>query len=237
MILGDRCTRSCRFCGVSTSPRGQEIRKDEGRAIAVAAQELDLRYLVLTSVDRDDLPDRGAGHFASCVRAVKTGNPGIKVELLIPDYDAAEIAPLVAAGPAVIAHNVETVPAFQWVRDPRASFDKSLATLRAAKALGIGVTKTSLLLGLGEQKPEVLRVMDTLREAAVDILVMGQYLRPSSKQIPVTAYISPEHFEAYAEEGRNRGFAAVVSSPLARTSYHAYEAWKQQTQGRNYAGT
>ena len=208
MILGDRCTRNCRFCGVSTSPRGQELRKDEGEEIAAAVRELGLRYLVLTSVDREDLSDHGAGHFASCVTAIRAGNPGIKVELLIPDYDTAEIAPLVATRPEVIAHNMETVPSLQWVRDPRASFAKSLATLRYAKALGVGVTKTSLLLGLGEQKAEVLAVMDTLREAAVDILVMGQYLRPSPKQIPVAAYISPEHFEAYAEEGRNRGFAA-----------------------------
>jgi lipoic acid synthetase len=186
-------------------------------------------------VDRDDLPDRGAGHFASCVTAVKTEHPDTTVELLIPDYDAAEIAPLVATGPEVIAHNVETVPSLQWVRDPRASFAQSLSTLRYAKTLGVRVTKTSLLLGLGEKQGEVLGVMDTLREAAVDILVMGQYLRPSPKQIPVAAYISPEHFEAYAEEARNRGFAAVVSSPLARTSYHAYEAWKQ-TLDRNRDG-
>jgi lipoic acid synthetase len=203
--------------------------------LAAAVRELGLGYLVITSVDRDDLPDRGAGHFASCVTAVKTGNPGIKVELLIPDYRAPEIARLGATGPQVIGHNVETVPSLQWVRDPRASFAKSLATLRYAKALGM-VTKTSLLLGLGEQKAEVLGVMDTLREAEVDILVMGQYLRPSPHQIPVAAYISPEHFEAYAEEGRNRGFAAVVSSPLARTSYHAYEAWKQHALGRNRDG-
>jgi lipoic acid synthetase len=227
MILGDRCTRSCRFCGVSRGPRGEELRKEEGREIAAAVRELDLRYLVLTSVDREDLPDRGARHFVSCVTAIKTGNPDTKVELLIPDYNAAELAPLAATGPEVMAHNVETVPSLQWVRDPRASFAKSLAALRHAKDLGIGITKTSLLLGLGEQKAEVLAVMDTLREAAVDILVMGQYLRPSPNQIPVAAYISPEQFEAYAEEARNRGFAAVVSAPLARTSYHAYEAWKQ----------
>lgn len=236
MILGDRCTRGCRFCAVSTGVRGQDLREDEGRAIAAAAAELKLRYLVLTSVDRDDLSDGGAGHFAACLRAIKTGNPGIPVELLIPDYALAELAPLVAAGPAVIAHNVETVPSLQWVRDPRASFAKSLATLRAAKALGMGLTKTSLLLGLGEQKAEVLGVMDTLREAGVDILVLGQYLRPSPKQIPVAAYLSPEDFEAYAAEARNRGFAGVLSSPLARTSYHAYEAWQQQTQGRGHDG-
>jgi lipoic acid synthetase len=186
-------------------------------------------------VDRDELPDRGAGHFAACLTAIKAGNPGIAVELLIPDYTAGEIAPIAAAGPEVIAHNVETVRSLQWIRDPRASFDTSLATLRHAKIYrknrkdrtkGGMVTKTSLLLGLGEKKAEVLTAMDELREAAVDILVMGQYLRPSPAQIPVVEYISPEGFEGYAEEARNRGFAAVVSAPLARTSYQAHAAWK-----------
>jgi lipoic acid synthetase len=228
MILGDTCTRSCRFCAVSAARQGLEPRSDEGGAIALAAQELGLTYLVLTTVNRDDLPDRGAGHFASCIAALKQALPGILMEVLIPDYNKAEIAPLAAAMPDVLAHNVETVRSLQWVRDHRASFDKSLDTLRSAKILDIGVTKTSLLLGLGETEDEVLAAMDELREAGVDILVMGQYLQPSKKQIPVAEYLSPEQFEAYSQAGRNRGFASVISSPFARTSYHALDAWKER---------
>jgi lipoic acid synthetase len=227
MLMGDLCTRNCRFCAVASSRQGRELRPDEGAAITRAARELELSYVVLTSVDRDDLDDRGAGHFASCVTALKAGIPGIKIELLTPDYTQAELAGIAGAAPHVLAHNVETVRAFQWVRASRASFDASLATLRAAKALGIKVTKSSLLLGLGETGNAVLSAMDELREAGVDILVMGQYLRPSKKQIPVAEYISPAQFDAYAEEGRNRGFASVVASPFARTSYHAAAAARE----------
>jgi lipoic acid synthetase len=145
------------------------------------------------------------------------------VEVLIPDYTEAEIAVILAEKPGVIAHNVETVRSLQWVRDRRASFDRSLETLRAAKKGG-AVTKTSLLLGLGETRGEVLSAMDEIRAAGVDILVMGQYLRPSAKQIPVAEYVSPQGFQDYAGEARKRGFSSVVASPFARTSYHAREA-------------
>ncbi|MDR2519412.1 MAG: lipoyl synthase [Spirochaetaceae bacterium] len=233
MILGDTCTRACRFCAVPTAPRGQAVRPDEGQALALAAQELGLAYLVLTSVDRDDLPDRGAGHFAACVGAVKNAAPHIKVEALIPDYTEAETALALGAAPDVAAHNIETVRSLQKaVRDPRASFDKSLDTLRFAKALGAGATKTSLLLGLGEKPAEVLAAMDEIRAAGVDILVMGQYLRPSVRQIPVAEYIPPEQFERYAQAARERGFSQVASSPLARTSYRAFECWQAQAKDR-----
>ena len=230
MILGDLCTRSCRFCAVASAGKGRPLRTEEGRDLALAVEELKLRYVVLTSVDRDDLPFRGADHFASCVRAVRDGNPGVRVETLIPDYTEAELACFAGKAPDVWAHNVETVRSLQWVRDRRASFDKSLATLRAAKKAGLSknagypVTKSSLMLGLGEKKEEVLSAMDELRLAGVDILVLGQYLRPSPAQIPVAEYIHPEEFSRYAEEARNRGFSSVVSSPLARTSYHAMAA-------------
>jgi lipoic acid synthetase len=218
MILGDLCTRACRFCAVATAREGRPPRAEEGAEIARAAEELGLKYVTLTSVDRDDLPDRGSGHFASCIRAL--GERGIRTEALIPDYTEAEIPGLLGA--EVIAHNVETVRSLQWVRDSRASFDKSLGTLKAAKALG-AVTKTSLLLGLGEKEGEVLSAMDELRDARTDILVLGQYLRPSEKQIPVAEYISPDRFRRYAGEARARGFSAVVAAPLARTSYHALD--------------
>jgi lipoic acid synthetase len=196
---------------------------EEPSRLERAAAELGLRYVVLTSVDRDDLPDRGASHFAACVRALKERNASVKVEALIPDYDAAGLAPVLEAAPDVIAHNVETVRSLQGVRDRRAGFDKSLATLKAAKSGG-AFTKSSLILGMGEMPEEVFAAMDELREAGVDILVMGQYLMPSKRQIPVAAYITPEEFERYGAEARNRGFASVVSAPLARTSYHALDA-------------
>jgi lipoic acid synthetase len=226
MILGDICTRGCRFCAVSSGREGRPLRSEEGGEIALAAEELGLRYVVLTSVDRDDLPGRGAAHFATCIGAIKERLPKVKVEALTPDYTREEFAPIAAAGPEVAAHNVETVRSLQWIRDSRASFDRSLGTLKAAKALGTPLTKTSILLGLGEKKAEVLAAMDELRSAEVDILVLGQYLRPSSKQIPVAEYLTPEQFDEYAREGRERGFSSVVAAPLARTSYHALEAWE-----------
>ncbi|GHT97414.1 lipoyl synthase [Spirochaetia bacterium] len=226
MIMGDICTRACRFCAVATRREGQPLDGDEGAGIALAAEELGLRYVVLTSVDRDDLADRGAGHFAACIRAIREHNPGVRVEALVPDYTEAELPPILAAAPDVIAHNVETVRSFQWVRDQRASFDKSLETLKAAKAHSVAapLTKTSLILGFGETEAEVLAAMDEIRAAGTDILVMGQYLRPTKAQLPVAEYIHPDQFNRYAEEGRKRGFSSVVAAPLARTSYHAREA-------------
>jgi lipoic acid synthetase len=182
---------------------------------------------VITSVDRDDLAGRGASHFAACIRALKQGDATVKVEALIPDYDEAELVPVLEAAPDVLAHNVETVRSLQHVRDRRAGFDTSLATLRAAKRRKGGfapITKSSLILGMGETRDEVFAAMDELREAGVDILVMGQYLRPSRRQIPVASYVTPEEFEFYGIEARKRGFISMVSVPLARTSYHAFDA-------------
>jgi lipoic acid synthetase len=221
MILGDLCTRGCRFCAVTTAKEGRPVRENEGAELAEAARELGLEYVVLTSVDRDDLPGRGAAHFASCVRAVR--DAGFRVEALIPDYYGPELEFLAASGPSVLAHNVETVRSLQHIRDGRASFDKSLRTLREARASGL-VTKSSILLGLGETEAEILSAMDELRRAGTDILVLGQYLRPSKAQIPVMEYITPERFVFYEEAAHVRGFRSVVAAPLARTSYHAKEA-------------
>jgi lipoic acid synthetase len=226
MLMGDICTRGCRFCAVATAKEGQPLNAHEAEELAAAAEELGLRYVVLTSVDRDDLSDRGAAHFASCVSAIKARNPSVKVEVLIPDYTEAELAVIAAIMPNVIAHNVETVRSLQWIRDSRASFDKSLDTLRAARAAGSPLTKTSLMLGLGETQAEVLAAMDEIREAGVDILVLGQYLQPTKQQLPVVEYVAPDTFDFIAIEGGKRGFQAVVSAPLARTSYHALEAWE-----------
>jgi hypothetical protein len=177
-------------------------------------------------VDRDDLPDRGAGHFASCVAALKEA-AAVVVEALIPDYTEGELAPIIRAAPDVVSHNIETVRSLQGaVRDPRASFDRSLAALRHAKALGAPATKTSLLVGLGEKPAEVLAAMDEIRGAEVDMLVIGQYLRPSSRHIPVAEYVAPERFALYARAAQERGFAFTAASPLARTSYRAFEGWK-----------
>jgi lipoic acid synthetase len=243
MILGDVCTRSCRFCAVKSERQGVPPDAAEGESIARAAAELSLKYVVLTSVDRDDLPLRGAEHFAACITAIKGRLSETKVEVLIPDYTQGEIACILEAGPDVIAHNVETVRSLQEVRDCRASFDKSLATLMAARkpflpgfpGAPIPVVKSSLLLGLGETENEVFQTMDELRAAGVDILVMGQYLQPTRRQIPVVEYISPERFSAYARAARERGFVSVVASPFARTSYHAFEAAAAAGQPGAYA--
>jgi lipoic acid synthetase len=237
MILGDVCTRSCRFCAVKSGREGLPPDETEGDGIAQASAELGLKYVVLTSVDRDDLPGRGADHFAACIAAIKGRLSEIQVEVLIPDYTQEEIACILEARPDVIAHNVETVRSLQGIRDRRASFDKSLATLRAARSFlsGFPATKSSLLLGLGETENEVLQTMDELRSAGVDILVMGQYLQPTRQQIPVVEYIAPERFRAYAQAARDRGFVSVVASPFARTSYHAFEAASIAGQQGGYA--
>jgi lipoic acid synthetase len=221
MLMGRICTRSCRFCAVESGKNGEALRADEAEALARAALDLNLEYVVLTSVDRDDLEDRGASCYAAAVRALKGRSPVIRTEILVPDYGREEFECIAAAGPDVLAHNVETVRSLQHIRDRRASFERSLETLKAAREAGIAVTKSSLLLGLGEKQDEVFSAMDELRAAGVDSLVMGQYLQPGKKQIPVAEYIHPETFERYAREARKRGFSRVVSSPFARTSYHA----------------
>ena len=223
MVLGDVCTRGCRFCAVATAASGTPPRAEEPAELALAVAELGLRYAVITSVDRDDLPDRGAGHFAACVSAIKSTVPGVMVEVLIPDFRGAEIDTIAASRPDVIAHNVETVRRLQHIRDARASLDLSLTTLMEAKSRSGAMTKSSLMLGLGETEDEVCQAMDELRAAGCDMLVIGQYLRPTERQVAVVEYLSPERFDRYAELARGRGFRSVVSAPLARTSWHARE--------------
>jgi len=226
MVLGDICTRGCRFCAVATARDGRPLRADEPEALAAAVGEMGLSYAVITSVDRDDLPDRGAAHFARCVTAIRERSPAVKIEVLIPDYIDGELDTLAALAPDVLAHNVETVRRLQRVRDARASFDRSLLTLRQAREKGIAATKSSILLGLGETRDELLATYGELRGAGVDILVMGQYLQPTANEIPVVEYVHPDTFALYAEDARRAGFSTVVASPFARTSYHAYDAWK-----------
>ncbi len=224
MILGDVCTRGCRFCAVKTSRTGTPLDTEEPYRLAEAVKTLGLAYAVITSVDRDDLPDRGAAHFAACIHAIHRTSIDTKVEVLIPDYVGSELSTILDAKPDVVAHNVETVRRLQNIRDPRASFDKSLQTLQESAKAGFP-TKSSLLLGLGERDDEVMAALKELRDVGVSILVMGQYLRPTPHEIPVVEYIPPEKFKEYEQRARALGFSMVVSAPFARTSYHAKQAW------------
>jgi lipoyl synthase len=230
MVLGSICTRGCRFCAVKHGSAGEPLRGDEPAELARAVAELALAYAVVTSVDRDDLPDRGAAHFAACARAIKALDPPVRLELLVPDYREGEMDLILDSRPDVLAHNVETVERLQSLRDARASYSGSLRTLSLAanRARGNGGSpgvKSSVMLGLGEEREEVLRTMDDLRAAGCSSLVLGHYLRPSARQVEVARYLDPEEFARYAEEARARGFVSVVSAPLARTSYRARDAF------------
>lgn len=225
MVLGDECTRMCRFCAVKTHPRPAPPDPEEPRNVGAAVAAMGVGYVVVTSVDRDDLADGGAAHYAECVREVRRQSPGTVIETLVPDYGEAELALLMAAGPDVLAHNVEVVPRLQRkIRDPRCSYERSLETLRAARRLAPGAfTKSSLMLGLGEAHAEVLTAMELLRSAGVDFLTLGQYLRPSEGHAPVKEYVEPARFAELKVRGEEMGFRYVASGPLVRSSYRAGE--------------
>jgi lipoyl synthase len=229
MILGDVCTRGCRFCNVKTgSPRG-EVDWLEPKRVAEAVAAMGWQYLVLTAVDRDDLPDGGASIFATTVRLIHERVPGSKVECLTGDFagnlEALDI--VLDARPEVLAHNLETVRRLQpAVRDLRASFEQSLSVLRHAKESGkVRFTKTSLMLGFGETTAEIEDAMDAARAVGVDIFTLGQYLQPTKRHLPVAEFITPERFEELRRLGVDKGFRQVVSSPLSRSSYHAEQAF------------
>lgn len=228
MIMGDVCTRGCRFCYVRRG-RPAPLDPTEPERVARAARELGLRYVVITSVTRDDLPDGGASHYAATVRRVKELVPGAVVEVLTPDFrgDEAAVRTVVEAGVDVFAHNIETVRRLTpLVRDPRASYEMSLRVLRIAKEVKPGViTKSSILLGFGETREEIVEAMRDLREAGVDILVLSQYLRPGPRQLPVAKYYSLSEFRELERIAYRLGFSYVVAHPLARTSYKAREAY------------
>lgn len=225
MIMGDTCTRGCGFCDVATGG-GERLDPLEPAKIAGAVDEIGLDYVVITSVDRDDLPDGGAEHFAKTVRAVQHQTNAL-VEVLIPDFqgDVASLEIIVEENPAVVAHNVETVERLQgMVRDPRAGYEQSLTVLGNAKELNSELyTKSSLMLGLGETRDEVLCAMDDLRSAGVDILTLGQYLKPSKEHLDVEEYVSPEEFDYFEEKALEKGFSFVASGPFVRSSYRAGE--------------
>ena len=225
MVMGAVCTRACRFCSVDTgNPRGW-LDAEEPANTARSVQLMGLRYVVITSVDRDDLPDGGAGHYASCVKAIKALCPETAVEALTPDFDGrAELIELVVdSGLEVFAQNVETVERLTHpVRDPRAGYAQTLGVLEHAKTYRPDVlTKTSLMLGLGETTDEVLATMDDLRARQVDVLTLGQYLRPTANHLPVERYVHPDEFAALRDAGLERGFREVVAGPLVRSSYRA----------------
>ena len=232
MVMGDTCTRGCRFCAVATARNPPPPDPAEPVNVAEAIREMGLDYVVLTSVNRDDLPDQGAGHFAACIREIRARNPKTLVEVLIPDFlGRADLLQIVLdAGPDVLAHNVETVPRLQVpVRDPRANWDQSFAVLAATKRLRPGqLTKTSLQVGHGETEAELVEAMTLLRAADVDFLTLGQYLRPSMTHLPVREYVHPDVFARLDEAGRALGFKYVASGPLVRSSYKAGEFFISQ---------
>lgn len=225
IIMGATCTRNCRFCAVATGKTGDILDPLEGKNIALAVQDLKLDFAVLTSVDRDDLEDFGASHFALCVNEIKAFNPNTGVELLIPDYTEKELKILLDCKIDVIAHNIETVKRLQNVRDARASYEKSMNTLKTASAIGNNkwLVKSSIMLGIGETFEEVYEAMKDLYAIGVRSLVLGQYLRPTSQQIEVVSYITPEEFDVLKDKALEIGFTHIVSKPFARTSYHAKE--------------
>lgn len=224
MILGNICTRGCRFCAVG---KGVPVPPDtlEPAKVVKAVRQLRLKHVVITSVTRDDLEDGGAGQFARVIRALNKYNQNIKVEVLVPDFRGKKesIASVVDAAPAVIGHNVETVPdLYERVR-PGADYFRSLALLKEVKNVGSGTvyTKSGIMLGLGEIRKQVIKVMEDLREVECDVLTVGQYLRPTFRHLPVVEYVSPEKFKLYAAEARDLGFKAVAAGPFIRSSYLA----------------
>lgn len=235
MILGDVCTRGCRFCNVKTGSPGGEVDWLEPKRVAEAVRELGWKYLVLTAVDRDDLADGGASIFANTVRMIHRLSPDAKVECLTGDFagDLNALDIVLAAQPEVLAHNLETVERLQsTVRDRRAGYRQSLAVLEhAARSGQVRYTKTSLMLGLGEREDEIAQAMDDARAAGVDIFTLGQYLRPTKRHLPVIEFVTPAKFARLRELALSKGFGQVVSSPLSRSSYHAEEAFSGDVRG------
>ena len=227
MILGDTCTRGCRFCAVGSGNPGGRLDPLEPKKCADTVASMGLNYVVITCVDRDDLPDGGADQFAKVIEAINEERPSCFVEVLTSDYQGnrESIARVANAGPDVFAHNLETVRRLTpKVRDPRAGYDQSLEVLRYVKTLEPDrITKSSLMLGLGETDAEILETMDDLRAVGCDVLTLGQYLQPTRKHLSVEAYLPPERFDALAMKARARGFLYVASGPLVRSSYKAGE--------------
>jgi len=223
MIAGDRCTRACGFCAVTTA-KPFALEKDEPQRVAEAVRRMKLKHVVITAVARDDLKDGGADHFARTITAIRKMDPSIIVEVLVPDFHAQDwcIQVVLDACPDIYNHNMETVERLTPLVRSRAKYRTSLQVLRRAKELGSGVvTKSGVMLGLGEKETELFQTMDDLREVGCEVLTMGQYLRPTPEHLPVVEYITPEQFGYYGEIARRKGFLYVASGPLVRSSYHA----------------
>lgn len=223
MIAGDRCTRACGFCAVTTA-KPFALEKDEPQRVAEAVRRMKLKHVVITAVARDDLKDGGANHFARTILAIREMDPSIIIEVLVPDFHAQEwcVKVVLDGGPDIYNHNMETVERLTPLVRSRAKYRTSLRALRQAKELSPGiVTKSGVMLGLGEKETELFQTMDDLREIGCEVLTMGQYLRPTPEHLPVVEYIPPEQFNYFGEIARRKGFLYVASGPLVRSSYHA----------------
>jgi lipoic acid synthetase len=232
LIGGDQCTRRCDFCQIDTG-KPDPLDRDEPRRVAESVQTMGLRYATVTGVTRDDLPDEGAWLYAETVRAIHRVNPGTGVELLAPDFSGRPhlLAEVFAAAPEVFAHNLETVPRlFKRIR-PAFRYDRSLEVIAAARAAGL-VAKSNLILGMGEEAAEVGQALADLRDAGCELITITQYLRPSARHHPVTRWVEPAEFDAYAEQARGLGFAGVMSGPLVRSSYRAGRLYREALAAR-----
>jgi len=231
MILGEKCTRNCNFCAVGTDPGGV-VDHDEPAKVAEAVELMGLKYCVLTSVTRDDLPDCGAQIWADTILSIKDRTPEVKIEVLIPDFqgDKKALKLVLDAKPDVLAHNLETVRGLYPMARPAADYDQSLEVLRRAKANG-AVTKSGIMVGLGETYEQVKNLLEDAFNAGCDIMSIGQYLRPTQKHLPVAEYVTPEKFDEYGKMALEIGFKAVMSAPLVRSSYHAEELMEKAVAG------
>jgi len=235
LIGGDQCTRRCDFCQIDTG-KPTDLDRDEPRRVAESVRTMGLRYATVTGVARDDLPDEGAWLYAETIRAVHDLNPGTGVEILVPDFSGnpALLGQVFDARPEVFAHNVETVPRlFKRIR-PAFSYERSLDVLRQGRAAGL-VTKSNLILGMGEDRDEVVQALVDLHDAGCDLVTITQYLRPSARHHPVTRWVTPAEFEAFAAEAERIGFAGVMSGPLVRSSYRAGRLYRQAVERRQPA--
>jgi len=233
LIMGERCTRNCRFCSVH-SGTPEALDPGEPGRVAAAAAEMGLKYVVVTSVTRDDLSDGGAAHFAATIRAIRERIPGAEIEVLIPDLqgDPAALRTVLDARPDVLNHNIETVPRLYPQVRPQADYRRSLELLRAAGAIAPSIpTKSGLMLGLGEEPEEVRQTLQDLRTHGCRFLTLGQYLQPSPEHLPVAAYVPPEEFERWRAAALAMGFTHVASAPFVRSSYHAGESIEEAKKG------
>ena len=226
MIMGDTCTRNCRFCNIN-SGKPSELDPDEPLHVAQAVKELGLNYAVITSVTRDDLPDGGAKHFADTISEIKKLSPNTKVEVLIPDFkgNIKALDTVLNANPEVLNHNIETIEGLYKTVRPQAIYERSLEVLEYSKSKTI--TKTGIMVGLGETEKDLIKLFEDLKSINLDILTIGQYVRPSKNHLEVVKYYTPEEFDAIKNLAQNIGIKVVISAPLVRSSFKAYEAYKK----------